>query len=329
MDYGRFQRLRQPIWEDLERRLQAAERQPPDHDGLEALALGYRQVLQDQALAGSRFPGTAVARRLKTLSLRAHRWLHQETQLTARGLVARFVRFWVRTFPLTFRQYLPLFTLSLGLLLLGTLMGLLLTTVRMEVAYVFLAPEVVAALKEQRIWTDSLREAPSPVIGSMIAANNIKVALFGWVGGALAGIGSTYVLLLNGFLLGSVLSITMRFSMEHRLLDFISAHGPLELTLIVVTAGTGLAVGRALIAAGDEPRGEALRKAGWDAFLLFLGTVPWFLLLGLVESFLSPSPDLTSGLKVAIGAALLTAFLIVAWNPFLRGVSTRSGELHG
>ncbi len=264
-----------------------------------------------------------MARRLKNLSLRAHRWLHQEHRLTGRGLILRCLDFWVRTFPLTFRRYLPLFGVSLALLLGGALMGLLMTTVRMEVAYVFLAPEVVAALKEQRIWTDTLREMPSPVAGSMIAANNIKVALFGWVGGALAGIGSTYVLLLNGFLLGSVISITMRFSMEHRLLDFISAHGPLELTLIVVTSGTGLAVGRALIAAGDQPRGEALQTAGWDAFLLFLGTVPWFLLLGLVEAFLSPSPDLGSSLKVAIGVALLTAFLIVAWNPFLRG------RLHG
>ncbi len=323
MDYGRFQRLRGPIWEGLEARLKAAEAAAPDHDDLEALALAYRQVLHDQALAQSRFPGTAVARRLKNLSLRAHRWLHQEHRLTGRGLILRCLDFWVRTFPLTFRRYLPLFGVSLALLLGGALMGLLMTTVRMEVAYVFLAPEVVAALKEQRIWTDTLREMPSPVAGSMIAANNIKVALFGWVGGALAGIGSTYVLLLNGFLLGSVISITMRFSMEHRLLDFISAHGPLELTLIVVTSGTGLAVGRALIAAGDQPRGEALQTAGWDAFLLFLGTVPWFLLLGLVEAFLSPSPDLGSSLKVAIGVALLTAFLIVAWNPFLRG------RLHG
>ena len=318
MDYGRFQRLRGGIWKDLEAQLAAAETAPPDHDGLEQLALTYRQVLHDQALARSRFPGTAVARRLKTLSFQAHRWLHQEAQLTTGGLVRRFFRFWSHTFPLTFRRHLPLFGLSLALLLTGAILGLLFTTVRMEVAYLFLAPEVVAALKDRQIWTDALRDAPSPVVGSMIAANNIKVALFGWVGGALAGLGSTYVLLLNGFLLGSVISLTMRFSMEHRLLDFISAHGPLELTLIVVTSGTGLAVGRALIAADDRPRGEALREAGSDAFLLFLGTVPWFLLLGLVEAFLSPSPDLSSSFKVAIGVALLTAFLIVAWNPFLR-----------
>ena len=318
MDYGHFQRLRREAWKDLEQRLAAAEASPPDHDGLELLALGYRQVLHDQALAQARFPGTAVARRLKVLSLQAHRWLHQEAQLTTLGLMRRFLLFWTRTFPLTFRRYLPLFGLSLALLLTGTILGLLFTLVRAEVAYVFLAPEVVAALKERQIWTDALRDAPSPVVGSMIAANNIKVALFGWIGGALAGLGSTYVLLLNGFLLGSVISLTMRYSMEHRLLDFISAHGPLELTLIVVSSGTGLAVGRALIAADDRPRGEALRQAGRDAFLLFLGTVPWFLLLGMVESFLSPSPDLTSSFKVAIGVALLTAFLIFAWNPFLR-----------
>ncbi len=45
MDYGRFQRLRGPIWEGLEARLKAAEAAAPDHDDLEALALAYRQVL--------------------------------------------------------------------------------------------------------------------------------------------------------------------------------------------------------------------------------------------------------------------------------------------
>ena len=57
MNYARFLRLRSAIWDDFERRLEAAQGEPATlaHADLEAVARLYRQVLHDHALAASRF----------------------------------------------------------------------------------------------------------------------------------------------------------------------------------------------------------------------------------------------------------------------------------
>ena len=99
------------------------------------------------------------------------------------------------------------------------------------------------------------------------------------------------------------------------LLRFIAAHGILELTLILVCAAAGLSLGRALVAAGDRPRAEALRDAGRDALAVLLGCLPWFVVLALVETFVSPAPALPFAVKLVLGLALEGAFLALALHP--------------
>jgi uncharacterized membrane protein SpoIIM required for sporulation len=123
--------------------------------------------------------------------------------------------------------------------------------------------------------------------------------------------------LFNGFLLGALVGVTLHYSMAAQLLAFVAAHGPLEITLILVTASAGLQVGRAMISAGDRPREQALREAAGESLSVVLGCAPWFVLLAIVESVLSPAPNLPPTLKVMVGIALEMLFLWVAWNPLL------------
>ncbi len=119
-------------------------------------------------------------------------------------------------------------------------------------------------------------------------------------------------------LLGALLGVTHHYGMASRLLEFVAAHGQLEITLILVSAAAGLEVGRALIAAGDVPREWALREAARQSLAVVLGCAPWFVLLAIVESFLSPDPNLPAWIKVLFGSALEALFLLAAWNPFLQ-----------
>lgn len=318
MDYRRFVASRRPLWEALERDLEAAGRRPRelDYEALEGLAVRFRQVLHDHALAAARYPGTGAARRLARLSLEGTHWLLRDAT-PRRGLARRFLDFWSRSFPATFRRHLPAFGVALGLFLAATLFGLALTVARPEVGRLFLGPEAVEGLRHGEIWTRSLVHLQPQATASSIALNNIGVAVTGWAGGALAGLGAFYVLLLNGFLLGSLIAFTAHYSMAGELLVFVAAHGPLEISLILFTCGAGLAVGRALVVAGDRPRGAAVAAAARDSFTLLAGCLPWFLALGVVEVLISPHDALPPSLKAAAGLALLALFLAVAWNPFL------------
>lgn len=315
MDYARFIRLRRPVWDDFERQLAASQKdQGLSHADLEQMALRYRQVLHDHALADARYPGTAAAQRLRVLALQGtHRLIRD------RGEGGGLRSFFTRTFPRAFRAQLGLLGVATALFLFATFWGLAVAANRPALGLAFLGPEAIQGLEEGRMWTESLVSTVPPSISSSgIATNNISVALTAWSGGLLAGVVPLYVLLLNGVMLGSIVGITMRYSMAGELLEFISAHGPLEITLILVSAAAGLGIGRALVAAGDRPRSLALRDAGRDALTVLLGCIPWFVVLALVEVFISPSPDLPAALKVVLGLSLELLFLFLALQPFSR-----------
>jgi uncharacterized membrane protein SpoIIM required for sporulation len=314
VDYARFVRLRRPVWEAFEAELAATRGslRKAGYETLEDMALRYRQVLHDHALAAARFPGTAAARRLQSLAVEGTRRLTGE----GRQRPAGFGIFFSRTFPLAFQRQLGLLGVVAALFLLAVVWGLTVTALRPAVGLAFLGPEAVRGLEEGQLWTHSLvTTVPPAVSSSRIATNNISVALTAWTGGVLAGLVPLYVVLLNGLMLGAILGVTMHYSMAGDLLEFICAHGLLELTLILVSAAAGLALGRALISAGDRPRAEALREASRDSLAVLLGCVPWFAVLALVEVFVSPSPEVPAGVKLILGVALEGAFLGLALRP--------------
>lgn len=317
MDYGAFLAQRERSWTEFETRLEEAQRKPRavGYEELEFLAVRYRQILHDGGLANARFPGTGAARRLSRLAVLATRYLYQDTRESRSSLVG----FWTSTFPRAFRRNRSNLLAAIFLFLIGGVFGLGLAAVQPSLATTLLGPAAVSGLRDGRLWTESLvNSVPPAVSSSAIARNNLSVALVGWAGGALAGIGSLYILFLNGFLLGSVFAITLHYSLADRLLEFISAHGPLEITLILVAASAGLRMGRALVEASDLPRRDVLRTAGRDALVILLGCLPWFIPLGFIEAFVSPSTAVPAGLKAALGLCLLALFLLTSWNPFIR-----------
>jgi uncharacterized membrane protein SpoIIM required for sporulation len=316
MNYERFVRQRKPLWDEFEARLKLLleDERRLAHGELETLAFRYRQVLHDHAHARARFPGTGAARRLKDLALagtRALQWERPTQRPSLRG-------FFSRTFPLAFRRHLPYVGVTSALFFTAFLVGATFSWLQLGVGTALLGERAVEGLRQGRLWTESLTTTVPPgVSSSAIATNNMSVALTGWAGGALFGLGSLYVVLFNGFMLGAVLAATSHYGLTGELLEFVAAHGPLEITLILVTAGGGLALGRALVAADDRPRRESAAEAARHALVLLVGCLPWFVVLGLVEGFLSPAPALPPILKAALGVALLGLFLVLAWNPFL------------
>src|SRR5262249_27252756 len=272
-----------------EARLAAAEKDPRRiaYGDLEDIALSYRQVLHDHALAASRFPGTGAAHRLRGLALQGTHWLRWDRGDRLPGPGA----FFARSFPLASRAHLPHHVAAVTLFATALLFGASLAIVQPGAGTAILGPEAVEGLRQGHLWTESLVSAVPPVVTSSgIATNNMSVALAGWAGGAALGLGSLYVILLNGFLLRAVLATSRHYGLAGALLEFVSAHGPLEITLILVTSAGGLALGQALVAAEDLPRRVVWQRAGRDALVLLVGCLPWFVVLGIVEAVVSPAP---------------------------------------
>ena len=80
MEYARFVALREEACEAFAADLTRARRgEKLSFRELEELAVRYRQILHDHALARSRYPGTAMARQLERLALEGTLWLQRDT----------------------------------------------------------------------------------------------------------------------------------------------------------------------------------------------------------------------------------------------------------
>jgi len=137
MDYGRFVRTRQPLWDEFERGLtRARDGAALDHAALETLAFRYRQVLHDHALAAARYPDTGSARRLWRLALEGTQWLQRDRGPRTVGVWG----FFTRVVPLALRSLRPHLAVATVLFASSALIGLSLAIVQPSMGAVFLGP---------------------------------------------------------------------------------------------------------------------------------------------------------------------------------------------
>ncbi len=128
----------------------------------------------------------------------------------------------------------------------------------------------------------------------------MRVAVAAFAGGLTAGALTLYLLVANGALLGTVLAVVQGYGLSGGLLTFTAAHGPLEISCIVLSGGAGLRLAWALLRPGDRSRRDALRLAGAQAIRVMLLVIPALGVAGILEAFLSPS-DAPIALKITVG----------------------------
>ena len=136
--------------------------------------------------------------------------------------------------------------------------------------------------------------------------------------GAFFGIGTLYVLVMNGLMIGGVLGVCYRVNPEFgsSLATFMVGHGVIELSCIFIAGGAGLLIGYSLINPGDLTRAQALKKNGLEAARLAIGCACLLVVAGIIEGFLSPS-ELPTFIKIGTGVlsgAAMYSYLLLAGN---------------
>src|SRR5439155_17091723 len=111
---------------------------------------------------------------------------------------------------------------------------------------------------------------------------------------------------MHGFCLGGVAGLCQQYCLSLALWPFLAPHGAIELSVIVISGGSGLMLGWALLSPGLQTRAEALSQAATQAARLLVGCIPLLVIAGTIEGFVSPS-TLLPEVKLAIGLLTLLA----------------------
>jgi len=314
MRVDEFYQSRKGDWETLSRLLDQSQK---DMRGLSEaqvrdMARLYRATTSDLALAKRDFPRNEITVYLNQLVARAHAVVYRGEPLALK----RLWHFATRGFPRLFRETWVFTFIAALFFILPAIASGIVTYVKPESATVLLPPEahrLIGIVEDKKLWVDIPIEE-RPYASAFIMRNNIQVSFLAFASGLTAGLLTLWVLFFNGLMIGTLTGLTAFYGIGFELWTFVIGHGVIELTIIFISGGSGLMLGWAILHPGLMRRRDALAQAARKAVYLLLGAVPWLVVAGSIEGFISPNENIPIPVKWTIGIVsgiLLYSYLLL------------------
>ncbi|MBZ5521832.1 MAG: stage II sporulation protein M [Acidobacteriia bacterium] len=296
---------RQSHWNRLEALLDQSQNQglkSLTRTELQELGLLYRQAAADLSALREDRSGKSYARFLNLLLSRAHNTIYSG-QKSSPWSIVHFYRF---TYPKIFRRNLSLINTAVLLFIAGALAGMVLSATHREFMQAFLGPQMIDSIDHHKMWTDSVVSV-KPLASSAIMTNNLSVSFAAFAFGITAGVGTVYMMVFNGVLMGVVGTACWFGGMSLSLWSFVAPHGVLELPAIFIAGAAGLRIGQGMLFPGWLSRRDSLVRASGEAVRLLAGAIPVLVVAGLIEGFFSPSAY-PPALKFTVAGCIAVVF---------------------
>ena len=292
-------------WAELEELLEQSNK---DADKLQEL---FIKVSSDLSYARTFFPKRSVRLYLNNLTQKVFDSMGKKKS----GFrFASIVEFFRHTLPQeAFRQRKMIF-LSFIIFAFSVLIGAISTRHNPEFAKVILSDSYVEMTDKNINDQDPMavyKKSSQTDMFQRITINNIRVAFLCFVLGLLGGVGTTFVLISNGIMVG-VFQYYF-YSKGLFLTSFLTIwiHGTIEISSIVIAGAAGLVLGRGILFPKTHKRSTSLQIAAKRALVLIFGTVPLFIVAGLLESFVTRHTGLPTIVKASIIAISFIIILVM------------------
>ena len=272
------------------------------------LANGYIQLTNDLSYAQTYYEKSKTLLYLNALASQAHQKIYKNKKESRN----RIVSFWKTEFPLFFKQYHKTLGISFLIFIVATAIGSIsavndTTFVRLILgdAYVNETLNNIAEGDPAGIYKSGSE------IGSFlgITINNIRVAFLAFAWGALFSVGTAYILFSNGIMLGAFVTFFYTKGVFFEANKQIWLHGTIEISVIVIAGCAGLIMGNSFLFPKTFSRRVAFMKGAKDGLKVVVSTIPFFIIAGFIEGFITRYTNMPNWLAfLIIGASL---FLII------------------
>lgn len=157
-----------------------------------------------------------------------------------------------------------------------------------------------------------------------ITINNITVAVYAFALGILLGIGTLYILLRNGIMLGSFQYFFFDKGLGWESVRTIWIHGTIEISVIIIAGCAGLVLANGMLFPGTFTRLESFRRGVINGLKIMLSTVPFFIIAGFLEGFVTRHTEMPDWLALLIimGSLALIIFYYIVYPYQLHKKST-------
>lgn len=161
----------------------------------------------------------------------------------------------------------------------------------------------------------------SPEVHGMMAGfyiyHNIGIGLRCFAFGLLFGVGGLFVTVFNAAALGAMFGHMANSPHHDNFFQFVTAHGPFELTAIVLAAAAGMRLGFALVDTRGLSRLASLHRAAQEGMPAVAAAMLMFFMAAMIEGFLSPSPApyWIKALVAVLSTGMLMFYFVILGYP--------------
>jgi uncharacterized membrane protein SpoIIM required for sporulation len=255
-------------------------------DDPDEMAERFVSLLDDLSYAKTFYSFSKVTRYINGLAAGIYHRIYQNRKED----VGRFQLFFKYELPLLFRKHHRLLLFTLCFFLLFCIIGAFSsahdeTFVRGVLGdeYVNMTERNIANKDPFGVYKDG-----NPVMMFFrIAYNNIMVSFYCYIGGIFLGVGSLYLLVRNGVMLGVFQYIFFSHGLGWKSILVIWIHGTLEISSIVIAACAGIIMGKSILFPGTRKRIDSLRKGAKDGIKIMVTLIPVFIVAAFLESFVT------------------------------------------
>jgi uncharacterized membrane protein SpoIIM required for sporulation len=318
MDLSTFIQERRPEWRQLEETLELVEGSGlAALDDEQAVEFGrlYRRAASDLNQAQTFVSGDATVQYLNDLVARCYLVIYGKSKIDV-GAVLRHL-FW--GFPVVFRRNLGHFLLATAIFAGGFLFGFLVAKFD-PASRAFLLPDDMPTIQPGEGGERLQTTGEFTAFSSFLFTHNITVTLVVFALGMTLGVGTAWMLFVNGLMAGALGAVFWDAGATLEFATGILPHGVLEIPACLIGGAAGFVLAQGLIRARPWPRLEELGRAGREAVLLVSGCIPLLLVAGFLEAGVARAPDwfLGSGFKLAVAGVFAVVFavytLLLGWG---------------
>ena len=315
LDVPRFTAAERPYWQELDRLLRRLDDDPGASMTLaeaERFHYLYQRSSADLSRLSTFSADPDLREYLESLVARAYAEIHETRERRGPG---SFAKWFLSTFPRTFRKHILAFHLSLAITLAGTGFGAAALHFDPGSKHVMMPFSHLAGNPSDRVAREEKDRGEhmgghKSSFASELMTHNIQVALFAFGLGISWGFGTVIMLFYNGVILGAVGADYIQAGQTQFLLGWLLPHGAIEIPAILLAGQAGFILAGALIGWGDHtPRRERMGAVSKDLLTIAGGAAVMLVWAGIVESFFSQyhEPVLPYAVKIAFGSVELFA----------------------
>ena len=301
MNVKQFVKMHREEWKQLEQLVltMSKRRNAITGDTITQYHRLYQKTAQNLSYSQTYFPNDEVTQYLNGLVSKSHNLLYKD-QVSSFKQIRHF--FSTKFIGLLVEQW-KFVVVAMILFIIGGVGSFIAVANDPLHIYAILPAEMAQGVNPDRLGEGN-GAVDSSLMSASIMTNNIKVAIFAFAGGITFGLVTVYLLVYNGIIIGALAALFWHHEKSYYFWAYIVPHGMIELTAIFIAGGAGLLMGYKLFVPGQYTRGYQLKHHAKRSVQLLLGTIPLFVIAGVIEGFITPA-------AISLEAKYIVAFLTV------------------